>query len=171
MSELVFRLLVRSSVVFALVAVVDYLLKYRQFENQLKMTKHDVKEEHKQMEGDPQIKAKIRRLRRAAAQQRMMAAVPQATVVITNPTHVAVALSYDMETSPAPRVVAKGKGELALRIREVARKNSVAVHEDPPLARALYPTDVGGVIPAELYRAVAEILAHLVRVSGVRLGR
>lgn len=169
MSGLIVRLLVRAALIFVVIAAIDYALNYRQHEEQLKMTKQEVKEEHKQNEGDPRIKARVRRLQRAAAQKRMMSMVDKATVVITNPTHVAVALLYDVASSPAPRVVAKGKGELAARIRERARKNDVVIYEDPPLARALYGVELDAVIPAELYKAVAEVLAYLVRVSRIRM--
>lgn len=167
-STLVGRLFARAAIIFILIGVIDYVLNHRQHETELKMTKQEVKEEHKQLEGDPQIKGRIRRIQRAAAKRRMMANVEQATVVITNPTHVAVALLYDSDVSPAPRVVAKGKGELALRIRERARSHDVVIYEDPPLARALYAVELGATIPAELYKAVAEVLAHLVRLSSVR---
>ncbi len=166
---LIMRLLARASLIFILIGVIDYVLNHRQHETELKMTKQEVKEEHKQLEGDPQIKARIRRIQRTAAKRRMMAMVEQATVVITNPTHVAVALVYDSETAPAPRVVAKGKGELAQRIRERARAHEVVIYEDPPLARALYTVELGSIIPAELYKAVAEVLAHLVRVRALRV--
>ena len=164
----VMRLLFRGALVFGIIAAADYALNHRKFEEDMKMTKQEVKDEHKQLEGDPQVKARVRRVQRAAARRRMMSMVPKATVVVTNPTHVAVALLYDAETSPAPRIVAKGKGELALRIREIARKNDVVIYEDPPLARALYAVDVDQIIPPELYKAVAEVLAHLVRASGLR---
>ncbi|MEK7819601.1 MAG: EscU/YscU/HrcU family type III secretion system export apparatus switch protein, partial [Pseudomonadota bacterium] len=131
------------------------------------MTKHEVKEEHKQTEGDPQIKARIRRLRVERARQRMMAAVPKATVVVTNPTHYAVALSYEMGTMEAPKLVAKGVDYLALRIREVAEANDVPIIENPPLARALYATvELESEIPVEHYKAVAEIIGFVMRLKG-----
>ena len=163
------RILFRAAVIFGIIAAVDYTLNRRQHEEQLKMTKQEVKEEQKLHEGDPKIKARVRKVQRAAARNRMMAMVRRATVVVTNPTHVAVALLYDAEESPAPRVVAKGKGELAGRIREIARRNDVVIYEDPPLARALYAVEVGAIIPPALYKAVAEVLAYLVRVSRLRL--
>lgn len=166
---LILRMLFRACVIFALIAVLDYVLNHRQHEDQLKMTKQEVKEEHKQLEGDPQIKARVRRLQRIAARKRMMSMVDEATVVITNPTHVSVALIYDAEISPAPKVVAKGKGDIAKRIRDRARQNGIVIYEDPPLARALYTVDLGSVIPAELYKAVAEVLAHLVRVRALQV--
>lgn len=168
-SGLVTQLLIRAVLIFAVIGAIDYVLSYRQHEDSMKMTKQEVKEEHKQIEGSPEIKLRIRKAQRAMARQRMMAMVPQATVVVTNPTHVAVALYYNPVESPAPQVVAKGKGELAQRIREIARQHSVPIHEDPPLARALYPVELGVTIPAELFTAVAEVLAYLVRSTGLRL--
>ena len=168
-SGLIVQLLVRAAVIFAVIGAVDYILSYQQHEKSLRMTKHEVKEETKQLEGNPQIKARIKRLQRAMAKKRMMAAVPQANVVIVNPTHFSVALAYDPISSPAPRVIAKGKGELALRIREIARKNDIVIYEDPPLARALYGVEVDAMIPAELFGAVAEVLAYLVRAARMRL--
>jgi flagellar biosynthesis protein FlhB len=164
----VVRLMLRGGFAYALIAAADYALNHRQFEEGLKMTKQEVKDEHKQLEGDPQIKARVRRAQRASARRRMMAMVPKATVVVTNPTHFAVALQFVGGDAPAPRVVAKGKGELATRIRDVARKSGVVVYEDPPLARALYGLELGSLIPPELYKAVAEVLAHVFKVSGLR---
>lgn len=123
------------------------------------MTKVEVKEERKQMEGDPKIKSKIRQIQREMARQRMMEAVPQSDVVVTNPTHYAVALKYSPGENKAPVVLAKGQRLIALRIREIARENGVLIHEDPPVARSLFKTvDIGDEIPENLYKAVAEIL-------------
>jgi flagellar biosynthetic protein FlhB len=119
-------------------AILDYAYQRWEHEKSLKMTKQEVRDEHKQAEGDPHVKARIRRLRMDRAQKRMMAAVPEADVVITNPTHFAVALSYKMEAMSAPKLVAKGADVLARRIREVAEENQVPLVENPPLARALY---------------------------------
>ena len=168
-ADLVARLFIRAAAIFIILAVIDYVLSYRQHEESMKMTKQEIKEEYKQIEGDPAIKKRIKKAQLSMAQRRMMAEVPKATVVVTNPTHVAVALAYQRGANPAPRVVAKGKGELALRIRDVARRHGVVVYEDPPLARALYPVELGAVIPTELYKAVAEVMAYLVRVSAMRL--
>lgn len=132
---------------------------------ELRMTKQEIKDEMKESEGNPQIKAKIRSLRRDQARQRMMQEVPKATAVIVNPTHYAVALRYDPQTMVAPLVVAKGKNYLALRIRQRAIENQVPLIENPPLAQALYKTvNVGQEIPPNLYRAVAEILAYVFKV-------
>lgn len=142
----------------------DLLRQRRRYFADLRMTRQEVREEHRQSEGSPEVKARLRRLRRELLRRRMMSEVPKATAVIVNPTHYAVALRYDQKTMPAPRVVAKGKNWLALRIREKAREHRVPVVENPPLARALYQqVEVGQEIPAGLYRAVAEVLAYVYR--------
>ena len=129
-----------------------------------------IKDEHKQAEGDPHVKAKIRQLRHERSSQRMMAAVPDATVIVTNPTHYSIALRYDDET-PAPVCVAKGVDELALRIREVAEEHDIPLIENPPLARALYARmDVDEVIPREHYEAVAKIISFVMRTKRRRTG-
>ncbi|MCP5366015.1 MAG: flagellar biosynthesis protein FlhB [Hyphomicrobiales bacterium] len=153
--------------VMTVIAALDFMYqRYTQYKN-LRMTKQEVKDEHKQAEGDPHVKARIRRLRQERAQQRMMAAVPQADVVITNPTHYAVALEYKMETMPAPRVVAKGVDSLAQRIRETAEEHDVPLVENPPLARGLYAAvELDEEIPAEYYQAVAEVIGYVMRLKG-----
>lgn len=144
----------------ALVAAIDVPFQIWNFRKQLRMTKEEVKRESREQEGDPQIKARIRQLQRAAARRRMMANVPKATVVVTNPEHYAVALRYDGNQMSAPRVLAKGTDLIALRIREIAAENDIPTLEAPPLARALYAhTELEQEIPAELYTAVAEVLA------------
>ncbi|KAA8996701.1 flagellar type III secretion system protein FlhB [Affinibrenneria salicis] len=126
----------------------------------LRMTKQEIRDEHKEQEGDPHVKGRIRQQQRAMAQRRMMADVPKADVIVTNPTHYAVALQYDDKKMNAPKVLAKGAGDIALRIREIGSEHRIPVLEAPPLARALYRhSDVGKHIPAELYSAVAEVLA------------
>ena len=129
----------------------------------MRMSRQDVRDEHRETEGNPQIKARSRRVRVLRARRRMMSAVPKATVVVTNPTHFAVALSYDRGRSVAPRVVAKGVDSLALKIREVAAANNVPVVANPPLAQALWQLDLDTDIPAEHYKAVAEIIAYVWR--------
>jgi len=130
------------------------------------MTKHEVKDERRQAEGDPKVKQKQRQKMLETIAKRMMEAVPKADVVITNPTHYAVALQYDPLTAPAPIVVAKGLDHLALRIKDVAREHNVPIHENKPLARALYKqVEVGDMIPEEMYQAVAAILAQIRRAS------
>ncbi len=143
---------------------VDLFRQKRRYMKDLRMTKQEIREEYKQNEGNPEIKMKIRRLRREMLRRRMMTEVPKATAVVVNPTHFAVALRYDMQSMSAPKVVAKGKNFLALRIREKALAHQVPVIENPPLAQALYKqVEVGQEIPAQLYRAVAEVLAYVFR--------
>ena len=131
----------------------------------LKMTRQEVQEEARSDEGRPEVKARVRRVQREMARRRMLHATAHATVVITNPTHFAIALEYSREKSAAPVVVAKGRDLLAGKIREIARLNSVPIVENPPLARALYAgAEVGDTIPAPLFGAVAEVLAYLIRI-------
>jgi flagellar biosynthetic protein FlhB len=154
-----FDIAIRAAGVLLAVAAADYLWQRRRFQSQLRMTKEEVRQELKETDGDPQIKAAIRR-RRQQLMNRMLAAVPKADVVVTNPTHYAVAIRYDPVSMGAPVVVAKGERLIALRIKEVARKHGVPVLEEPPLARALFAAvQVGHPIPAQLFRAVAEVLA------------
>jgi flagellar biosynthesis protein FlhB len=164
LGQVVLRIGLRTGLVLVALGLLDYLYQRWEHERGLRMTKDEVKEEYKQREGDPKIKAKIRQKQREMARRRMMAAVPKADVVITNPQHLAIALQYDRSRMAAPTVVAKGAGFIAQRIREVARAHGVEMVENRPLAQALYKgVDVGGQIPANLYRAVAEILAHVFR--------
>lgn len=145
--------------------VLGYLDKKYQtyeYEKSIKMTKQEVKDEHKDTEGDPKIKARIKSIQMQMARQRMMSAVPQADVVVTNPTHYAVAIQYDKSKAPAPIVVAKGVDYLAFQIRDIAKSNNVPIVENRPVARALYNSvPVDGMIPSDLYVAVAEILAYV----------
>jgi len=151
----------------AVVAIADYFFQYRQWYERQKMSLREMKEEFKQSEGDPHIKARIRQLRQARMRKRMMAAVPKASVVITNPTHYSVALSYERGMS-APVCVAKGADRIALKIREVAGEHGIPIVENVPLARALYATvDIDDEIPVEHYHAVAEIIGY---VMGLRRG-
>jgi flagellar biosynthetic protein FlhB len=148
-------------------AVLDYLYQRWQYEQSLKMTKQEVTDERKQTEGDPKVKARIRSLQRQTAYHRMMAEVPKADVVITNPTHLAIALKFQSEEMPAPRVVAKGAGTIAERIRDTAREHHVPIVENKPLAQALFKmADLGDYVPVDLYRAVAEVLAYVYRLKG-----
>jgi flagellar biosynthetic protein FlhB len=163
--EAISQLLWKSAAVFLIWGSVDLFRQRRRYINDMKMTKQEVREEVKQNEGNPEIKMKIRRIRRELLRRRMMSEVPTATAVIMNPTHYAVALRYDMQGMAAPRVVAKGKNYLALRIKDKALQHQVPVIENPPLARALYKqVEVGQEIPAQLYRAVAEVLAYVFRI-------
>ena len=142
-------------------------VRYRHF-NDLRMSREEVRQDNRESDGNPQIKAKLRQLRHARAKQRMMAAVPKATVVVTNPTHYAIALAYERGRPGAPVVVAKGMDEVAARIREVASENRVPIVANPPLARALYSVDLDHEIPAEHFKAVAEIIAYIWRLRGRR---
>jgi flagellar biosynthetic protein FlhB len=149
----------------ALIVTLDVPFQLWQYHSKLRMTKEEVRKEMKEMEGDPQLKARIRSQQREIARRRMMAAVPKAQVVVTNPTHFAVALAYD-ERMPAPRVVAKGRGAIAQRIREIAQEHGVPLLEAPPLARALYAhTDLDQTIPPALFRAVAEVMAYVYQLN------
>jgi flagellar biosynthetic protein FlhB len=160
----------KAAGVFMVFGCVDLLRHMRRHKQDLRMSKQDVREEMKELEGNPQIKAKIRRLQRDRARKQMMKEVPKATAVITNPTHFAVAIRYQLDNMGAPMVVAKGKNYLALRIRQKAIENQVPIVENPPLAQALYKSvDVGQEIPPHLYRAVAEILAYIFKLMNGKL--
>ncbi|MCJ7833177.1 MAG: EscU/YscU/HrcU family type III secretion system export apparatus switch protein, partial [Deltaproteobacteria bacterium] len=137
----------------------------RNFERSLRMSKQEIKEESKELEGNPLIKSRIRSLQREMARRRMMEEVPKATVIITNPQHLAVALRYQEKEMAAPRVVAKGAGVVAQKIKELARRHGVPIVEDKPLARLLFPLDLNTFIPSELYKAVAKIIAHLYKMK------
>jgi flagellar biosynthetic protein FlhB len=152
--------------ILAIIAGADYLFQYRQWFEKHKMSLRELKDEHKQSDGDPKIKAKIRQLRANRAKKRMMASVPKATVVITNPTHFAIALQYERGMN-APICVAKGIDSMALRIRKVATDNDVAVVENPPLARTLYAVvEIDQEVPAEHYKACAEVIGYVMRLNG-----
>jgi len=147
-------------------AILDYLYQRYDYEKNMRMSKQDIKDEYKNMEGDPLIKSKIKEKQRMMANRRMMAEVPQADVVITNPTHYAIALKYNEEKATAPYVIAKGVDTTALKIREIAKANDVATVEDRPLARSLYAAvEIGEVIPEDFYQAVAEVLALIYRLE------
>ncbi len=157
----------KASLFLLLLALADWWFQRREHKEQLMMTKQEVKEEFRDQEGDPHVKQRIRQRAREMAQARMMQAVPEADVVITNPTHFAVALKYDRATMVAPTVVAKGQDFIALRIRALATEHGVAIYEDPPLARALYAdTELGDQIPEQHFAAVAEVLALIYRSRG-----
>jgi len=157
----------KSCIVIALLALLDYLYQKWEFEQGIKMTKQEVKEEFKQTEGDPLVKSRIKAIQREMARRRMMEEVKTADVVITNPTHLAVALKYDAMTMSAPKVVAKGAEHIASKIREVAKDNHIPLVENKSLAQNLYKTvDIGEEIPSSLYQAVAEILAYVYKLQG-----
>jgi flagellar biosynthetic protein FlhB len=150
----------------AIIALMDVPFQLWQYHKKLRMTKEEVKRENKEQEGDPHVKARIRSVQREMARRRMMAAVPKADVVVTNPTHFSVALKYDAERMGAPVVVAKGRGEIALKIRELARENKVPLLEAPPLARALYAhCELEQPVPTALYTAVAEVMAYVYQLN------
>jgi flagellar biosynthetic protein FlhB len=165
--EVVYSIGMRIGVVLLILALADYLWQRFRIEKELKMTKQEVKEEMKRMEGDPHIKQRRRQIQVQVATQRMKQAVPTADVVVTNPTEFAIALKYDAATMHAPKVVAKGRGFMAARIREMAVAHGVPILERKPLARALYKlVDVGQEVPEQFYSAVAEILAYVYELSG-----
>jgi flagellar biosynthetic protein FlhB len=164
------RLLWQSGFVLAVVGGFDYGLQRWRLMSSLKMSKQEIKDEHRSNEGNPEIKARVRRVQRDMSRRRMLQATRKATVVITNPTHFAVALEYSREKSAAPIVVAKGQDLVAAKIREIAREHSVPIIENPPLARALFKgAEIGDTIPADLFGAVAEVLAYLVRIKQLML--
>ncbi len=160
----------KGAMLFVVMGAIDFVRQNRRYTKDLRMSKQEIREEMKESEGNPQVRARVRQLRREWLRRRMMAQVPTATAVIVNPTHYAVAIRYAMDSMTAPTVVAKGKNHLALRIRKKAVEHQVPIIENPPLAQALYKTaEVGQEIPANLYRAVAEILAYIYRIMGGRL--
>ena len=168
-TESLLGLLWKAAMAFLAFGAVDMFRQHRRYLKDLRMSKQEIRDEHKEVEGNQQVKARIRRLQRDVLRRRMMQEVPKATAVIVNPTHFAVALKYDLDSMAAPRVVAKGKNYLALRIREKAIANEVPIIENPPLAQALYKSvEVGQEIPPHLYRAVAEILAYIYRLMNGR---
>ena len=158
---------IRISLIYMIIAAADFIYQKVKFSRDMRMTKQEVKEEYKQQEGDPQIKGRIRQRMREASQRRMMQNLPQADVVITNPTHYAVAIKYDPEVADAPIVIAKGEDYLAAKIKEIARDHQIEIVENKPLARMLYANvDVGQAVPPELYQAVAEVLAFVYHLQG-----
>ncbi|MCU7494804.1 MAG: flagellar biosynthesis protein FlhB [Ignavibacteria bacterium] len=166
MVEAAYTLLWKISLCFAIIAAADFAFQKYKFRQDLMMTKQEVKEEMRESDGNPEIKSKIRSIQMKQARARMMKELPKADVVITNPTHFAVALKYDLGKDSAPKVIAKGMDELAQRIKKVATENGVPLHENVALARALYKScEVGDEIPAELFKAVAQILAYIFKVK------
>lgn len=164
--ELTIQMGLAASILLILLAVLDYTYQKFDFEKSIKMSKQDVKDEHKKSEGDPLIKSKIKEKQRQMAMQRMMQEVPQADVVITNPTHYAIALKYDEDKMNAPVIVAKGVDYVALKIKEVAKHNKIETVENRLLARSLYAqADIGDAVPETLFKAVAEVLAYVYRLK------
>jgi flagellar biosynthetic protein FlhB len=168
LTSVVTQLLLAVVLAQTVIAGADVFWLWRQHSRQLRMSRSDIKDETKETEGDPAIKMRIRRLRMRRARQRMLAAVPKATVVVTNPTHYAVALTYDSQKSSVPKLVAKGVDTLAARIRDTAREHGVPIVANPPLARTLHELPLGSPIPPELYKVVAELIAYVWRLSGRR---
>jgi flagellar biosynthetic protein FlhB len=161
------EIFLKTVLLLLVLAILDYGYQRWQFMQDMKMTKQEVKDEYKQIEGDPIVKNRIRQAQRAASKKRQLADVPKADVVITNPTHFAVALVYDRTQAPAPVVLAKGQDFMALRIKDIAKENKVPIVENKPLAQALYKAvEVGQTIPVEFYKAVAEILSYIYKVKG-----
>ncbi len=162
--KMIWDMILRIGMAFAVIAAVDFMFQRWQYHKDMMMTKQEVKDEFKQTEGNPEIKGRIRKVMREKAQQRMMQAVPKADVIVRNPTHVAVALKYDPNKNAAPYVLAKGLDHVALKIVEVAEENGIPWIENKPLARGLYKdVEIGKMIPADYYGAVAEILVYIFR--------
>jgi flagellar biosynthetic protein FlhB len=165
--QLFVRMMIAVLVALAVLAVIDVLYQRHEHLKKMRMTRQELRDEYKQSEGDPHIKAKLRQLRNEKARQRMMQNVPKADVVITNPTHFAVALQYNPEEMDAPKCVAKGANDIALKIREVAKENKVAIVENPPLARLLYSSvEIDETVPPEHYKAVAEVISYVFKLKG-----
>ena len=164
--DLIITLGIKISVCFLIFALADVFYQKKKFQRDMRMTKQEVKDEYKNTEGDPQIKGKIRQKMREVARQRMMQSVPEADVVITNPTHLAVAIKYDKDSNGAPVVAAKGADYVAAKIKDIARENQVEIVENKPLARMLYfNVELGQEIPQEMYQMVAEVLAYVYRIK------
>lgn len=160
--EIAIQLMLAALAVFAIIALADYIFQRQQFYDRNKMSRREIRDEFKESEGDPMVRARLRQIRQERARKRMMAAVPEAAVVITNPTHYAVALKYDQGTTPAPICVAKGVEAVALKIREIAEEHGIPIVEDPPLARALHASvDLDEVIPPEHFAAVAKVIGYV----------
>lgn len=165
--EMVTNLGIRIAAIYMVIALADFIYQKFKFSQDMRMTKQEIKDEFKQAEGDPQVKGRIRQKMREASQRRMMQDLPRADVVITNPTHYAVAIQYDPDVADAPVVLAKGADHLAARIREAAKENHIEIVENKPLARMLYANvEVGQMVPPELYQAVAEVLAFVYKLQG-----
>ncbi|MGJ3230630.1 MAG: flagellar biosynthesis protein FlhB [Oceanicaulis sp.] len=163
------QLLIAALIVYALIAAADFAFQRHQFIDRNKMSQKEIKDEFKETEGDPMVRAKLRQIRQERAQRRMMARVPDAAVVITNPTHYAVALEYEQGRTPAPICVAKGVDAVALRIRELAEEHGIPILEDPPLARGLHASvDLEEAIPPEHYEAVAKVIGYVLSLKGRR---
>ncbi|AOZ94236.1 flagellar biosynthesis protein FlhB [Paenibacillus crassostreae] len=167
MVDLTMDLGIKIAIALLILAVFDFIYQRYEHEKGLKMSKQDIKDEYKKMEGDPLVKGKIKERQRRMAMQRMMQEIPNADVIITNPTHFAIALKYDASEMEAPTIIAKGQDYVALRIREIAKEHGIITMENKPLARALYKrAEIGDSIPADLFQAVAEVLAYVYKLKG-----
>jgi len=170
--SIAYKIAIRVGLFYIGIALLDYLYRRWEYMRNLKMTKQEVKEEYKRLEGDPLIKQRMRDMQRQVAQQRMMGAVPQADVVVTNPTHIAVALKYETSKMRAPTVLAKGQRKIAEEIRRIAERHEITIVENEPFARSIYrTTKLKQEIPAELYQAAAEILAYVYKIKRDRKTR
>lgn len=166
-AKLTMSLGLKIAIALFILAILDYMYQRYEYEKGIRMSKQDLKDEYKKMEGDPLIKGKIRERQRRMAMQRMMQEIPKADVIITNPTHFAIALQYDGSTMEAPTIIAKGQDYMALRIKEIAKEHGIITMENKPLARALFQrAEIGDSIPADLFQAVAEVLAYVYKLKG-----
>lgn len=170
-SNIAMKILIKITVAFVVIAIIDYTFQRYNREQQLKMSKQEIKDEYKRTEGDPLIKSAIRRKQAEMARRRMMSEVPKSDVVVTNPIHLAIAIRYNAKDMKAPKVVAKGMNKIAERIKEIAKENNVPIVENPPVARALFKAcEVDKEIPSDLYSTVAEILTYVYKLSGKTFG-
>jgi flagellar biosynthetic protein FlhB len=168
-SSIAYKVAIRVGMFYIAIAILDYLYRRWEYMRNLKMSRQEIKEEYKRLEGDPMVKQRMRELQRQVAYSRMMAAVPQADVVVTNPTHIAVAMMYNAVKMKAPKVLAKGERKVAEEIVKLADNNYIPIVENEPLARSIYrTTKVGKEVPGELYQAVAEILAFVYKLKKER---
>lgn len=161
LGQVAFLVLAKTCGIMIALAAIDFAFSRYEMEQKMKMTKQEVKEEFKETEGDPQLKARVRSVQQQMARKRMMAEVPKADVIVTNPTHLSIAISYQRSEMDAPKIVAKGADHLAFRIREIAKEHQVPIIENKPVARALYRQEVGEEVPEEMFTAVAELLAYV----------
>jgi flagellar biosynthetic protein FlhB len=166
MARIAALILTKVCVILVFIAFLDFLYVRWEMEEKMKMTKQEIKEEFKESEGDPHIKAQIRAIQQEMARKRMMADVPGADVIVTNPTHLSIAVQYDSNKMDAPVIIAKGADFIALKIREIAREHEIPIIENPPVARLLHKLDIGESIPEDLFKVVAEILAHVYSLKG-----
>lgn len=170
--SIAYKIAIRVGMFYIAVAILDYLYRRWEYMRNLKMTRQEVKEEYKRLEGDPLVKQRMRDLQRQVAQQRMMSSVPQADVVVTNPTHIAVALKYNNKNMTAPLLLAKGERKVAEEIRRIAEAHEISIVENEPLARSVYrTTKVNHEVPRELYQAIAEVLAYVYKIKRERAAR